>query len=29
MALAKTMKKKKKKKKKISTDAIRHSYLYR
>ena len=29
MALAKTMKKKQKLKKPISTDAIRHSYLYR
>ena len=29
MALAKTIKKKQKLKKQISTDAIRHSYLYR
>ena len=29
MALAKTIKQKKKLKKQISTDAIRHSYLYR
>ena len=29
MALAKTIKQKKKLKKQVSTDAIRHSYLYR